>query len=88
MNKRIRPSDTVLHKPSGEKWVVCGVDYDKGELIPCGYPFPTLAKISDCELIEECYHIYGQPEEYIKALRGHGLDRFIDPLAAMFHSFI
>lgn len=84
----IRPSDTVLHKPSGETWVVCGVDHNKGELIPCGYPFPTLAKLSDCELIEEGYTAHGQPEEYIKALQKHGLDRFIDPLAAMFHGFI
>ena len=29
----IRPNDIVLHKPSGEKWVVCGVDHSKGELI-------------------------------------------------------
>ncbi len=73
----IRPNDTVLHKPSGETWVVCGIDYDKGELIPCGYPFPTLAKLSDCELIEEHYKEKGQPPEYICALQEHGLDRFV-----------
>lgn len=84
----IKPSDTVLHKPSGETWVVCGVDHDKGELIPCGYPFPTLAKLSDCELIEEGYTAHGQPKEYIEALQKHGLERFIDPLAAMFHGII
>ena len=84
----IKPSDTVLHKPSGETWIVCGVDHSKGELIPCGYPFPTLAKVSDCELVKEGYTAHGQPEEYIKALQKHGLDRFIDPLSAMFHGFI
>lgn len=69
----IRPNDTVLHKPTGETWVVCGVDRERGELIPCGYPFPSIAKIDDCELITEGYTAYGQPEEYIKALQGHGL---------------
>lgn len=84
----IRPSDVVLHKPSGETWVVCGVDHEKDELIPCGYPFPTLAKASDCELVEEGYTAKGQPEEYIKALKKHGLDRFIDVRSAMFHGFL
>lgn len=84
----IRPSDIVLHKPSGEKWVVCGVDHEAGELIPCGYPFPTLAKISDCELVEDGYTAYGQPEEYITALMKKGLYRFIDARSAMFHGFI
>ena len=84
----IRPNDTVLHKPSGETWVVCGVDHEKGELIPCGYPFPTIAKLSDCELVEEWYHIECQSEEQIKALQKCGLDRFIDPLSAMFHGII
>ena len=39
-------------------------------------------------LVKEGYTAHGQPEEYIKALQKHGLDRFIDPLAAMFHGFI
>ena len=73
----IRPSDIVLHKPSGETWVVFGVDYQKGELIPCGYPFPTFARLADCELVKECYSVIGQPEMYIEGLKKHGLDRFI-----------
>lgn len=40
MSDRIRPNDVVLHKPSGEKWVVAGVHYDGKTLIPKGYPFP------------------------------------------------
>ena len=87
-SNNIRPSDVVLHKPTGETWVVCGVDREKGELIPCGYPFPTLAKIDDCELIEERYAAHGQPDDYIKALQKHGLTRFIDARAAMFHGII
>ena len=34
MNDRIRPNDVVLHKPTGEKWVVAGVHYDGKTLIP------------------------------------------------------
>lgn len=84
----VRPSDTVLHKPSGETWVVCGVDREMGELIPCGYPFPSIAKIADCELIEDGYTAHGQPEDYIRALKDRGLDRFIDAMSAMYHGFI
>ena len=84
----IRPSDVVLHKPTDETWVVCGVDREKGELIPCGDPVPMLAKIEDCELIEERYAAHGQPEDYIRALQKHGLTRFIDARAAMFHGII
>ena len=47
----IKADDVVLHKPSGETWVVCGVDRAASELIPCGYPFPTIAKLADCELV-------------------------------------
>lgn len=73
----IMPSDTVLHKPTGETWVVCGVDHQRGDLIPCGYPFPTLAKVADCELVEEHYSQEGQPESWVRALREHGYDRFV-----------
>lgn len=51
---KIRANDVVRHNPSGETWVVCGVSYERNELVPCGYPFPTLAKLSDCELVESC----------------------------------
>lgn len=84
----IRPNDIVLHKPSGEEWVVCGVDHSKDELIPCGYPFPTVAKISDCELVVENYSVEPQTEEQIKALQKHGLYRFIDVRSAIFHGII
>ena len=72
----IRSNDTVFHRPSGETWVVCGVDNEKGELIPGGYPFPTLAKLSDCELIEAGDG--KQPKEYADALKKEWLDRFIE----------
>jgi len=76
-NYAIRPSDIVRHIPSGETWVVCGVNYDTGHLIPCGYPFPSIAKITDCELVEERYSADGQPDEYINALCAHGMESYI-----------
>jgi len=76
-NHKIRPSDIVRHIPSGETWVVCGVNYDTGHLIPCGYPFPSIAKIADCELVEERYSAEGQPDEYITALRALGMESYI-----------
>ena len=85
---KIRPNDTVRHKPSGETWVVCGVDHGKGELIPCGHPFPTIAKVSDCELIKENYITKPQSEEHIKELQEQGLERFIDTRSAMLHGII
>ena len=84
----IRPNDTILHKPTGETWVVCGVDREKGKLIPCGYPFPSLADIADCELLERHYEAEPQRMEQIKALQDRGLTSYIDVTSAMFHGII
>lgn len=74
----IMPNDIVLHVPSGEKWAVCGVDHIRGELVPYGYPFPTIAQISDCVLLELCYEQMGQTREAAQELEKCGLHRFID----------
>lgn len=73
---KIRATDVVFHRPTGEEWVVCGVNEANGTLIPCGYPFPTMADISDCELRESSGQ--PQPEDYKRALRGHGLESYIE----------
>ena len=85
---KIQPSDIVLHKPSGEKWVVCGVNYQTGELIPCGYPFPSIGKIADCEIVEKRYHVDGQPLEHIRSLMDRGYMSLVDVRSAMFHGVI
>ena len=77
MNDVIMAGDTVLHRPTGETWVVCGVNYEQGRLIPCGYPFPSMAWLEDCELLER-RKTPGQPEEYARALLGHGLAGFVE----------
>lgn len=88
MSDRIRPNDVVLHKPSGEKWVVAGVHYDGKTLIPKGYPFPSIADVSDCELIESNYKTYPQEEAVIKILMEHGLESYVDARSAMFHGVL
>lgn len=72
---KIRANDVVRHNPSGETWVVCGVSYERNELVPCGYPFPTLAKVTDCELVESC----GMPqtEDMKRALLNHGMPSLV-----------
>ena len=88
MSDRIRPNDVVLHKPSGEKWVVAGVHYDGKTLIPKGYPFPSIADVSDCELIESNYKSNPQDELVIKTLMNHGLLSYVDARSALFHGIL
>jgi hypothetical protein len=74
----IMPNDIVKHMPTEEKWTVCGVNYELDALIPCGHPFPSMAKISDCTLIEKRYTKEPQTTEQINALKRCGLLGFID----------
>jgi hypothetical protein len=46
-----RAGDRVLHRPSGETWVLAYVDGD--HLAWCGWPAGE-AKVSDCELVAQC----------------------------------
>jgi hypothetical protein len=45
----MRTGDVILHRPSGEKWLVAWAD-DK-HVICCGWP-ESQALIADCDLIE------------------------------------
>lgn len=47
--RMIDTGDTVLHKPTGERWVVAFVQ--NGRLSWCGWPEGT-ADLADCELVE------------------------------------
>ena len=84
MRDRIMPNDVVLHKPTGETIVVCGVNHEQGKLVACGYPFPSIMNTADCEILEPNYETQYQSEEYINALKKHGLTSFIDVRSAMF----
>ena len=67
----IKPNDIVLHKPTGAKWVVAGVNYDEGNLVPMGNSFSTVAKIADCKLLERRYETEPQNSEAIRHFMEH-----------------
>lgn len=48
--KKIRAGDAVLHRPSGERWLVAAVN-DQGDLYCAGWPC-TRAEVADCDLVE------------------------------------
>jgi len=48
----ITPGSIVLHRPSGEEWIVGAVCELSGDLSPDGWP-PTVSKASDCDLVEK-----------------------------------
>lgn len=49
---QIDAADVVLHRPSGESWIVAAVVREEGTLSPCGYP-PTYVKLADCDLLQK-----------------------------------
>lgn len=50
---RPKPGDHVLHRPSGETWVVAVAVPDRNQLIACGWPL-SIERLSDCEVLSEC----------------------------------
>lgn len=76
MDMKIRPNDTVKHIPSGEKWTVCGINYEQGRLIPCGYPFPSMARIEDCILIKSRNEPQDDDMKY--NLKRYGFESFVE----------
>ena len=39
---------TCRHKPTGEDWVLLGVNFEQNNVCVAGWP-PTMARLSDCE---------------------------------------
>lgn len=48
----------VHHIPSGEDWVILGINRERNEVCAAGWP-PSIGKLSDCRLIEN----YGELSE-------------------------
>lgn len=88
MRETIMPNDIVKHKPSGETWVVAGVNHYTKELVPKGYPFPSIAKMDDCEIIERRYEFESQGVDVISAFKKEGMLNFIDVRSAMWHGLL
>lgn len=50
---RIRTGDSVYVASVDETWLVAFADYDRDELVCCGWPL-SLVKIGDCKLVKAC----------------------------------
>lgn len=59
----IKAGSSVLHKPSGETWFVLGVNKQKNQACIAGWP-PTIANLSDCELVNAGNGITQHEREY------------------------
>lgn len=88
MRNTIMPNDVVLHRPSEETLVVAGVNYATKEICPKGYPFPSVVKLEDCELVERHYESECQSEKIIREFQNRGMLNFIDTRSAMFHGLL
>lgn len=88
MRTDIKPNDVVIHKPSGEKWLVAGVCAEQGKLIPYGCQFPSVANMGDCELLERRYETEPQEKMVIRELMAHGLTAFVDVRSALLYGII
>lgn len=87
MRTHIMPNDIVLHKPTGEKWVVAGISRNEGRLIPKGHPFPSEARIADCELLERRYEFNPQDAEVLKYFMNNGMNNYVDVPSAIGHGW-
>ena len=47
----MKTGDTVLHRPTGETWLVAFVE--DGRLCACGWPLELVPAV-DCDLIKSC----------------------------------
>lgn len=54
---------TADHKPSGESWLVLGIDVKGDRVCAAGWP-PTIAKLSDCDNVEAIRKMYTNELQY------------------------
>lgn len=57
MPEQINCGDSVLHRPTGERWIVAAADMANDDLMWCGWP-EGMARVSDCEVVRRA-----SPEE-------------------------
>jgi hypothetical protein len=48
---KLRAGDVVLHRPTGEHWLLAYAVMERNEVAACGWP-PSRAKADDCVLLE------------------------------------
>jgi len=81
----IMPNDRVRHVPTGKELTVVGVNFRRQEVITDVWPFPTVFKLEDCELIEKRYDTEPQTWDQILALKRVGYQNFVDTCSDMYH---
>jgi len=69
----IKASDIILHKPTGETWYLLGVNTEKNRVCVAGWP-PTMAELSDCELVRSGNGITNDERTYRNEKFGAGWD--------------
>lgn len=77
----IDTGDTVLHRPTGEQWIVAYVNGDR--LSACGWP-DTIVPLADCELVHKARP--GQRMDILQMMAtstGHRADYAREVLAAL-----
>ena len=72
-NKIILKMETIIfqpdmtyychHKPSGENWLILGVNIEKDEVCAAGWP-PSIGRLSDCEGFEERHLITDEEKDH------------------------
>ena len=51
--QRIRTGDVVYVASVEEEWLVAFADYDRNEVVCCGWPL-SIVKVADCKLVTSC----------------------------------
>ena len=52
---KIKPGDTIKHRPTGETWSVAAPSPDGKEIVCSGWP-ESIAPVTDIELVRSCSH--------------------------------
>lgn len=73
---RIHAGDMVRNRESGEKLLVAGVNPETGFFVPMGYPFPSIEKTSDYDLVER--NAVPVTEHIKSSLKKHGMESYIE----------
>lgn len=61
------------HKPTGERWLILGIDTKGDRVCVAGWP-PTIAKLSDCENVQELRRMTVEEHHYRRNHFGYGWD--------------
>jgi len=58
------------HIPSGENWLILGIDYDRGRVCAAGWP-PSIANLSDMQNMEVNRPRTEKETEHVMKTFGH-----------------